>query len=509
MAPQSRFRTDLVPDPRYQPSANRPFGEADRVLIDEQIGACQYHLSTALLNGVVATWFVVDSALRELKKGDVACRLHAASRPVVTLATEPALQAAGLPLGIVLQGAPGGGRALVALEGLVDSTITGLMGESGLVRVSPNGRAERVNAYAEGDFPLGFVDEQGWLALQRSGAYSELFGEEDKADLDAATPQAIGGKLVRRAADGSAAFSYLNAGHFIAIGPVPAHSGVLRLSVGMQVNFRDGTDKFDIAGLGVYTDGSVRLGDGANANGVLIDARAGSSIRLRIAAEDRLRLTDQGLELTASPYAMLVSPENLVVRAGLGGASGSVSIAASGKGSVQLLHDGVRHIEASHGTLSLLGYSGAKAGIGVIAIQDAAAIPIQPPSDGCFLWSDGGALMGMGPSGTMKVIAPADPHCPRCGLDFALAWRNIITGDDLAVCIPCLMDELQRAAIPVNTFAFRKKLNRRRPKGAARSPVQPRPQEETPPQQSVERPVPERAGTTPAATDGRGQGETG
>jgi len=78
-------------------------------------------------------------------------------------------------------------------------------------------------------------------------------------------------------------------------------------------------------------------------------------------------------------------------------------------------------------------------------IVNATTIPDGYAVDGGYLYSDDGALTWYSTSGTETTIAPAEPHCPRCGKDFAVQWKN--GGDKLAICMWCLTNALDEAGI--------------------------------------------------------------
>lgn len=80
---------------------------------------------------------------------------------------------------------------------------------------------------------------------------------------------------------------------------------------------------------------------------------------------------------------------------------------------------------------------------GVLLLKNAASAPAMNPSDGHYLYAEGGALKGRGSSGTTTTIAPADPHCPRCQRDFAVEWQSEQYGR-LSICVWCLTDALER-----------------------------------------------------------------
>jgi len=93
-------------------------------------------------------------------------------------------------------------------------------------------------------------------------------------------------------------------------------------------------------------------------------------------------------------------------------------------------------------------------GEGVLYFANAAVIPTANPSGGVLIYPEGNALKGRGGSGTITTILPAEPHCPRCTLDFALEWRNPESGHALAVCVPCLIDTLSRRGISQDNFVI-------------------------------------------------------
>ena len=79
--------------------------------------------------------------------------------------------------------------------------------------------------------------------------------------------------------------------------------------------------------------------------------------------------------------------------------------------------------------------------VGGIFVGDVTTAPTGNPAAGGFLYSVSGALTWRGSSGTSTTIAPAEPHCPKCGKDFMHEWENEKYGY-LAICINCLSDEI-------------------------------------------------------------------
>jgi hypothetical protein len=77
--------------------------------------------------------------------------------------------------------------------------------------------------------------------------------------------------------------------------------------------------------------------------------------------------------------------------------------------------------------------------------------PSGTPSNAYALYTELGALKGKGGSGTTTTIGAADPHCQRCGRDFALEWENYESGyGKLSICVWCLTDSLPDCVIEKN-----------------------------------------------------------
>lgn len=79
----------------------------------------------------------------------------------------------------------------------------------------------------------------------------------------------------------------------------------------------------------------------------------------------------------------------------------------------------------------------------VIGVGNAAANPTTNPASGGILYADGGAGKWRGSSGTVTTFGPAEPHCPKCGRDFVLEWKNKKYGH-LIVCVWCLTAAARR-----------------------------------------------------------------
>jgi hypothetical protein len=96
-------------------------------------------------------------------------------------------------------------------------------------------------------------------------------------------------------------------------------------------------------------------------------------------------------------------------------------------------------------------------GTGVVGIDNASVVPTTNPTGGGILYADAGAGKWRGSGGTVTTFGPADPHCPKCGRDFALEHQNETLGEHLALCLPCLVDALKAAGINTSDFTIHDK----------------------------------------------------
>lgn len=124
-----------------------------------------------------------------------------------------------------------------------------------------------------------------------------------------------------------------------------------------------------------------------------------------------------------------------------------------------------RHVTAGAGTITwtdLLHLTGAGnlglgttqfgSGVGVIGIANAGTAPTANPTGGGVLYAQAGAGKWRGSSGTITTFGPSEPHCPRCGADFALEWENPMYGGRLAVCFKCLTNALTKAGVKAKDY---------------------------------------------------------
>lgn len=97
-------------------------------------------------------------------------------------------------------------------------------------------------------------------------------------------------------------------------------------------------------------------------------------------------------------------------------------------------------------------------GVGVFAMGNCNTNPSSNPTGGVVHYADTGAAKVRGAGGTVTTYGPSDPHCPNCGRDFAFEWVNDTYGEELAVCMPCLLDKIAIVGVDVAGLTIRKDL---------------------------------------------------
>lgn len=90
----------------------------------------------------------------------------------------------------------------------------------------------------------------------------------------------------------------------------------------------------------------------------------------------------------------------------------------------------------------------------VMFISNAATLPTTSSAGGGILYNNAGALTWYSPGGTQTVLAPNDPHCPKCGRDWVATARNNSQGWKKAHCFFCLEDALAKIGISPDVFSF-------------------------------------------------------
>ena len=80
-----------------------------------------------------------------------------------------------------------------------------------------------------------------------------------------------------------------------------------------------------------------------------------------------------------------------------------------------------------------------------LAIYNGTA-PGSSPFAGISIYAESGAAKVRGSGGTITTFGAADPHCQRCGKDFAMEWENEKYGK-LAICAWCLSEKFEDIVI--------------------------------------------------------------
>lgn len=137
----------------------------------------------------------------------------------------------------------------------------------------------------------------------------------------------------------------------------------------------------------------------------------------------------------------------IIDQAGTGG--GGLRLQHNGSVGLAVYDDSLPRWEifTTGGNVGLVGCSAQfGGGTGVLGIANASGVPSSNPTGGGVLYSVGGAGTWRGSGGTITTFGPAEPHCPTCGRDFVLEWKNEKTGH-LIVCMWCLTKGLTEGVV--------------------------------------------------------------
>jgi hypothetical protein len=147
------------------------------------------------------------------------------------------------------------------------------------------------------------------------------------------------------------------------------------------------------------------------------------------------------------------------------GLKGDVRIGLNGNQNVDVMIDMNEGVSGQR-LLTMFSGQGTLPGAGpgdmVMVWATAATAPTVNPGVGTFLiWVDpaNNSWKARGSSGTVTTVAPADPHCPNCGRDFALEWEHPDRGEHFAVCLPCLVGQLDAAGISRSKYMIHDKVS--------------------------------------------------
>lgn len=99
----------------------------------------------------------------------------------------------------------------------------------------------------------------------------------------------------------------------------------------------------------------------------------------------------------------------------------------------------------------------ANTGDQVIYIGNASTAPTTgTPVSGGILYVTAGALRYKGTGGTDTLLGAADPHCQRCGRDFAVEHKNDKYGHQ-SICLWCLVDALKRKGVREEEYVIERR----------------------------------------------------
>lgn len=165
---QSKLRDLLVDDPVIIDD-DYEFDEVERGYVDDQAITIQRHLVQSLLLGMHCTWLKLDGGSAAASIGDVVCSAGSLALTITRALASP-MAAAGSALGVVILGGNQGDWILVALEGVIPASITGLVGSaSGALYANVNTATARLVASGTpGSTLFGTVDPAGNLTLRPS-----------------------------------------------------------------------------------------------------------------------------------------------------------------------------------------------------------------------------------------------------------------------------------------------------------------------------------------------------
>ena len=210
---------------------------------------------------------------------------------------------------------------------------------------------------------------------------------------------------------------------------------------------------------GTYTSGNVSISTNSASSG-------SGTISLTVGSTNGV---GGSVTLTAGTGVSNGGPVTITSGSSSGGGAGGVSI-TSGSGTGGAAAGGDITLTAGSsstalpGNISLQTNAGTGGIYGYITTNTYLKIgnrtpPASAPSGGGYLYSDAGAGKWRGTSGTTTTFGTAEPHCPRCGRDFANEWENSITKEKLSICMPCLVGALLKVGISHEEFTIKYEMN--------------------------------------------------
>jgi hypothetical protein len=175
------LRSTLQADSPVVLAASYQLNSADRRVLDNQVVELQQLLVDCLIRGWTATFYTLSASSDAVIPGDLVVVSYSdAAGRTVTKFTAASAVSAGMVAGMVVTSAAPGTLVLTITDGIIPPYLTGLGAVSGLARANATtGRAERVAAHSEGEYPVGAVDGIGNLTLCRRTPWAVTEGTQN------------------------------------------------------------------------------------------------------------------------------------------------------------------------------------------------------------------------------------------------------------------------------------------------------------------------------------------
>lgn len=259
-------------------------------------------------------------------------------------------------------------------------------------------------------------------------------------------------------------------------GTNPAASGLIRVpNATAALSARNAANSADVEIVRVDASNVVVLGGTGTPNAVRVYSNATTNITTAINGTDEYVFSstaadfkDNSLQFGTNPAAtgLIRVPHGTNVLYGRNQANSADSeIIRWGQGSNNLIIIGGGtssvagvQLETTTGTVNMrfaavtyYEWDTAK-----MFVKNTSAAP-GDPSGGAYLYAENGALKGRGSSGTVTTFAPAEPHCPRCGSDFAIQYSNPKKYGEFSGCMLCLNKALKRIGIAEEEWVIERK----------------------------------------------------
>ena len=203
----------------------------------------------------------------------------------------------------------------------------------------------------------------------------------------------------------------------------------LRLNNNISLSARDGYNTSNINLIKLNTNNNIEIGDGYSIFSVSGQSLAFNSILTVPTISQDANTT---VSTTGAPFT---------IKAQNSTAAGSIGAKLALQSGTGTMRDG--YIEFITGTTSRA------------VLNDKSffitntSTPSDTPVGGGYLYAEAGAGKWKGSSGTVTTFGPAEPHCPRCGRDFAVQWVNKNDDEELSLCMACLDKALVSIGIDI------------------------------------------------------------